>query len=127
MRAEIGYALSSDALGLGRFRDKYSAKMAATPDAHAFDIVSAPLAASGDEFATVAHAAASPDTLETFLREMKARYPDSNAAAPPTELPPPPAPPSASSTPPDTLPAVPDLPGLGPVPPARAAGRSAMR
>ena len=50
MRAEIGYALASDQLGLGRFRDKYAAKMAATPDAHAFQVVSAPLGASGDEF-----------------------------------------------------------------------------
>ncbi len=66
-----------DQLGLGRFRDKYAAKMAATPDAHAFQIVSAPLGSSGDEFAAVAHAAASADTLETFLREMKTRYPDS--------------------------------------------------
>ena len=76
MRAEIGYALSSDELGLGRFRDKYAAKMASTPDAHNFQIVSAPLASSGDEFAAVARAAASADTLETFLREMKSRYPD---------------------------------------------------
>ena len=78
MRAEIGYALSSDELGLGRFREKYAAKMASTPDAHNFQIVSAPL---GTERRRIrrhgAHAAASADTLETFLREMKARYPDS--------------------------------------------------
>jgi tetratricopeptide (TPR) repeat protein len=128
MRAEIGYALSSDQLGLGRFRDKYAAKMAATPDAHAFQVVSAPLGASGDEFTTVAHAAASTDTLETFLREMKASYPDSSAVAPANEPPPPPlAPPSASSAPPQTQPALPDLPGLGPVPPPSAAGHTAMR
>ncbi len=48
LRAEIGYALAEDKLGLGRFRDKYAAKMAATPDARAFDIVSAPLGTSGD-------------------------------------------------------------------------------
>ena len=128
MRAEIGYALSSDQLGLGRFRDKYAAKMAATPDAHAFQVVSAPLGASGDEFTTVAHAAASTDTLETFLREMKASYPDSSAVAPANEPPPPPlAPPSASSAPPQTQPALPDLPGLSPVPPPSAAGHTAMR
>ncbi|MFZ0375059.1 MAG: tetratricopeptide repeat protein, partial [Xanthobacteraceae bacterium] len=109
MRAEIGYALSSDQLGLGRFGDKYAAKMAATPDAHAFQVVSAPLGASGDEFTAVAHAAASTDTLETFLREMKASYPDSSAVAPANEPPPPPLePPSASSAPPQTQPAPPD-------------------
>ena len=128
MRAEIGYALSSDQLGLGRFGDKYAAKMAATPDAHAFQVVSAPLGASGDEFTAVAHAAASTDTLETFLREMKASYPDSSAVAPANEPPPPPLePPSASSAPPQTQPAPPDLPGLGPVPPPSAAGHTAMR
>ena len=128
MRAEIGYALSSDELGLGRFRDKYAAKMAATPDAHAFQVVSAPLGASGDEFTAVAHAAASTDTLETFLREMKTNYPDSSAVAPENEpLPPPLQPPSASSAPPQTQPAAPDLPGLGPLPPPSAAGHTAMR
>ncbi len=130
MRAEIGYALAADSLGLGRFRDKYAAKMAETPDARAFEIVSAPLGTSGDEFATVAHAAASVDTLETFLRDMKASYPDSSAISPATQPPPPASPngpsaPSASASPPPvTLPAEPVVP---PVPPARASGRTAER
>ena len=127
MRGGVGYALASDSLGLGRFREKYAAKMAATPDAQNFNIVSAPLGADGDNFAAVAHAAASVDTLETFLRDMKTRYPDSSAVAPPSE-PPPPEAPSASSAPPQTLPALPDLgPDLGPLPPARAAGHTAER
>ena len=96
LRAEIGYALAEDSLGLQRFRDKYAAKMAGTPDARAFEIVSAPLGTSGDEFAAIAHAAAAVDTLENFLRDMKARYPDSGAISPPRE-PPPPAPPGAPS------------------------------
>jgi hypothetical protein len=58
LRAAIGYALGEDALGLARFREKYAAKMAATPDARAFEIVSAPLGASGAEFRDIAHAAA---------------------------------------------------------------------
>ncbi len=41
LRAEIGYALADDKLGLGRFREKYAAKMAETPDAHDFEVVSA--------------------------------------------------------------------------------------
>ncbi len=127
MRGGVGYALASDSLGLGRFREKYAAKMAATPDAQNFAIVSAPLGADGDNFAAVAHAAASVDTLETFLRDMKTRYPDSSAVAPPTEPPPPDAP-SASSSPPQTQPALPELgPDLGPLPPARAAGHTAER
>ncbi len=132
MRAEIGYALAEDSLGLGRFRDKYAAKMAATPDARAFEIVSAPLGTSGDEFGTIAHAAASVDTLDNFLRELRTRYPDSNAISSGTD-PPPPAPPTAatantpaasSSAPPATVPAEPVLPAI---PPARAAGHTAER
>ena len=144
LRAEIGYALGEDKIGIGRFRDKYAAKMAATPDARAFDIVSAPLGTSGDEFGAIAHAAASIDTLEGFLRDMKARFPDASAISSATEPPPPaaapgagaaatPAAPSPSAStdappvaaqPPATVPAEPVLPA---VPPARAAGHTAER
>jgi hypothetical protein len=68
LRAAIGFALCEDALGLGRFAEKYAAKMAATPDARSFEIVSAQLGVSGVEFREIAHAAASVDTLEGFLR-----------------------------------------------------------
>jgi tetratricopeptide (TPR) repeat protein len=119
MRAEVGYALAQDQLGLGRFRDKYAAAMAATPDARPFAIVSAPLGTSGEEFTAVAHAAASTDTFETFLREMKARYPEAQAAPPPPD-PAAAAAPSASSSP---LPPDPQMLA----PPARASGRTAMR
>jgi hypothetical protein len=117
LRAEIGYALAEDNLGLGRFREKYAAKMANTPDAHAFEIVSAPLGASGTEFAAVAHAAAAGDTLDGFLRDMQARYPDMSDAPPNS------APAASSGAPAEAPP--PDI--LSPVPPARAAGRTALR
>ena len=113
LRAEIGYALSSDALGLARFREKYAAKMAQTPDAKVFEVVSAPLGSSGDQFAVIAKAATSIDTLDGFLRDMKARYPESSAASvampapmtaapatPPTASVPGGAPPQASTQPP---------------------------
>jgi hypothetical protein len=116
LRGEIGYALGDDALGLGRFREKYAAKMAATPDAHDFDIVSTPLGTSGAEFAAIAHAAASADTLESFLRDMKARYPDPGIAE---------ASPQGATTPPPT--ATPLDSALPPMPPPRAAGRTASR
>ncbi|HMG78729.1 MAG TPA: tetratricopeptide repeat protein [Xanthobacteraceae bacterium] len=121
LRAELGYALGEDTLGLGRFREKYAAKMAGTPDAHAFDVVSAPLGTSGTEFAAIAHAAAAVDTLDGFLRDMQARYPDASAAPPNAG---PPASPDApqAATP---APAVPPMPSI--VPPARAAGRTALR
>jgi hypothetical protein len=119
LRAEIGYALSSDSLGLDRFREKYAAKMAETPDSRVFDIVSAPLGTSGDQFAAIAHAATSIDTLEGFLREMKARYPDVVASQPVASAPTGTAP-EASSQPPETRPAAPALP------PTKPSGRSAQ-
>jgi hypothetical protein len=115
LRAELGYALGEDTLGLGRFREKYAAKMAGTPDAHAFEVVSAPLGTSGAEFAAIAHAAAAVDTLDGFLRDMQARYPDSGTA------PPDPAPPQAAAP----APAAPAE--ASPVPPSRASGHTAQR
>jgi hypothetical protein len=84
LRAAIGYALDEDTLGLERFREKYAAKMAQTPDAHAFEIATMPLGTGGTEFRDIAHAAASVDTLEGFLRDMLARYPESSAPPPPS-------------------------------------------
>jgi hypothetical protein len=116
LRAELGYALAEDTLGLGRLREKYAAKMAGTPDAHAFEIVSAPLGTSGSEFAAIAHAAAAVDTLDGFLRDMQARYPDASAA------PPDPAPPQAAA------PVTPAAPAETPAAlPPRASGRTAQR
>jgi tetratricopeptide (TPR) repeat protein len=109
LRAEIGYSLSDDKLGLGRLREKYAAKMAETPEAHDFEVVSRPLGSGGDAFATIAHAATSGDTLENFLRDMKARYPETGAASPGNEpqpaAPAKPGTPSVSASPPQTRPA----------------------
>ena len=121
LRAELGYALGEDTLGLGRFREKYAAKMAGTPDAHAFEVVSAPLGTSGTEFAAIAHAAAAVDTLDGFLRDMQARYPDASAAPPATSQPAPPDAPQAATP----APTVPPMPSI--VPPSRASGRTALR
>ena len=73
-------------------REKYAANMADGPDRRAFDVVSAPVGTSGQEFQDVARRVASVDTLNTFLRDMRARCPDAGllpddsaakAAAPP--------------------------------------------
>jgi len=132
LRAEVGYALGEDTLGLDRFRGKYAAKMAQTPDGHAFEIVSSRLGTSSAEFSAIARAAASFDTLDSFLRDLQARYPDTGPnATPAQELSPSAAAPAASGKaaasadgpvrnplPPEPLP---------PILPARAAGRSAQR
>lgn len=83
IRAAIGYALADDGIGSARLREKYGPKMSEGADRLAFDIASQPAAASSAEFAQIAKMAASVDTLEGFLREMKARFPDSMAKAGP--------------------------------------------
>lgn len=110
LRAEIGYALADDKLDIQRFRDRYAPKMVGTPDAHAFEIVSAPLGSAGDDFAAIASAAAASDTLDDFLHDMKARYAESNpvSSGPPDYAPETPAKPVVS--PPQTRPAMPASP-----------------
>ena len=76
LRAAIGYALGDEPIGLGRLREKYAAKLADTPDRHAFEVVSAPTGADGKEFKDVARAVAGMNTLDSFLRDMRTRYPD---------------------------------------------------
>ena len=122
LRAEVGYALGEDQLGLDRFREKYAAKMAQTPDARAFQVASAPLKASSEEFTGIAHAAAAADTLQGFLRDMQARYPEPDPSPP--ESPPVHEPKPAAS---NGLPSAAQLMPAAPVPPARAAGRTAQR
>lgn len=79
IRAVVGYALAEDALGLARFRDKFAPLMADGTDKIAFDTASLPASGSNSEFAAIAKMAASIDTLDGFLREMKARFPEAGA------------------------------------------------
>ncbi|MBI2715287.1 MAG: tetratricopeptide repeat protein [Rhizobiales bacterium] len=76
LRAAIGFALGEEPIGLERLREKYAVKMADGPDRRAFDVVSAPVGTDGQEFQNVARRVASVDTLNTFLRDMRARYPE---------------------------------------------------
>jgi tetratricopeptide (TPR) repeat protein len=78
IRAVVGYALADDALGLARFREKYAPLMNGEADKLAFDIASKPANGSSAEFAQIAKMAASVDTLDGFLREMKTRFPDAS-------------------------------------------------
>jgi hypothetical protein len=82
LRGAIGFALAEDSIGLGRFREKYAAKMAEGPDGNAFQIVSSPAAASAPQFRDVAKAVATIDTLDGFLRDIRARFPQSGATGP---------------------------------------------
>ena len=95
LRAAIGYAIADDAIGLGRFREKYAAKMMEGPDRRAFEVATSLLATAGEEFRDVVRRIASIDTLDGFLRELSVRYPETG---------------SFSSTPSAAAPAVPTLP-----------------
>src|SRR5437763_3260174 len=81
LRAVVGYALAEDRIGLVRFREKFAPLMSGETDRLAFDTASKPGAALSAEFAAIAKMAAGVDTLEGFLREMKARFPDDVAKA----------------------------------------------
>lgn len=82
VRAVIGYALSEDALGLARFREKYAPLMNGSADKLAFDTASKPTAGNSAEFEQIAKMAAKVDTLSGFLREMSSRFPGATANAP---------------------------------------------
>ncbi len=79
MRAAVGYALGEDAMGLARFRERYLSKMGEGPDARAFEVVTAPIEPTGTEFGAIARSIAAVDTLESFLRDLRARYPETGA------------------------------------------------
>jgi tetratricopeptide (TPR) repeat protein len=81
IRAVIGYALAEDGIGLARFREKYAPLMSGDADRAAFETASKPTATSSTDFADIAKMAASVDTLDGFLREMKTRFPDATAKA----------------------------------------------
>jgi tetratricopeptide (TPR) repeat protein len=76
LRAAIGYALGEEPIGLSRLREKYEAKMADGPDRRAFDVVSTPIGTANAEFQDVAKKVTSVDTLDAFLKDMAARYPE---------------------------------------------------
>ncbi len=80
LRAAIGYSLANESISLGRLREKYAAKMADTPDRHAFEVVSAPTGPGGTEFQDIARAVSGMDTLDAFLGDMRKRYPDTGTA-----------------------------------------------
>jgi len=76
LRAAVGYALSEDAIALDRLRIKYAPKMPEGPDRRAFAVVTAPFNSKAAEFGEVAKMVAGSDTLDAFLRDIRARFPD---------------------------------------------------
>jgi tetratricopeptide (TPR) repeat protein len=129
LRAGVGYVLGEDPIGLGRLRERYAAKLDDGPDGRAFEVVTAPVGALGDlqtekaddaEFRAIAHAIASIDTLDAFLRDMHARFPQ--GAAPAGQAASPAAPASGKPDAPATA-----LPAPTATPPPPPTGRTASR
>jgi hypothetical protein len=112
LRAAAGYALAGDTLGLARFRERYVGKMGGGSDRRAFDVITEPVDASGADFRAAAHSVAAVDTLAAFLRDLRARYPQTGG------LPPNPSPPPADNPPTGSL---------VPRPPLKPVGRTATR
>lgn len=110
IRAAIGYALAEDAIGLARFREKYNPKMDGGNDRAAFDLAAKPAKANSADFARIAKMAATIDTLDGFLREMRVRFPDAMARA---KLPP------EIKTDPNPTGSLPAIKGVRPVAAAR--------
>jgi hypothetical protein len=71
LRAAVGYNLGDDKIGLGRFKEKFAPGMMQSPDRHAFEVVTSPMAASMDEFNAIARSIAAVDTLGQFLRDIR--------------------------------------------------------
>jgi len=107
IRAVVGYALAEDVIGLARFREKYTPLMSGDADRAAFDIASKPVGARSADFAQIAKMAASVDTLDGFLREMRTRFPDATARATTPGMP------KADPLPTGSLPAIAGLKPLG--------------
>jgi len=73
LRAALGYNLGEDQIGLDRLKEKFGPAMLQSTDRRAFEVVTAPLQGSDEEFRDVARAIAATDTLDRFLRDIRAR------------------------------------------------------
>jgi tetratricopeptide (TPR) repeat protein len=71
MRSAIAYSMADDMFGLKRFREKFAAKMAQSPDASAFDAVTMTIDRRTLQFRNLAKAVASIDTLDRFLGDFR--------------------------------------------------------
>jgi len=111
LRTAIAYALANDQLALDRLRTKFSAKMNNSPNARAFEVVTAPIQTQGAEFRSLAKEIASVDTMRSFLDEYRQQYltkpPKAAPAKPGTNAPPGPAADAAKPKPNDVASAEP--------------------
>jgi tetratricopeptide (TPR) repeat protein len=81
MRAGVSYVLAEDRIGLDRLRQKYLAKMAASIDGSAFDIVSTTKQDKPQAFREITRSLVAGSTLSEFLDIYRKRYPEAAGAA----------------------------------------------
>jgi hypothetical protein len=74
MRAAVAYSLANDEASLDRVRERFGAKMKASPDGSAFAVVAQRIDAHGAAFRDQAAQIASIDTLQTFMKDFRKRY-----------------------------------------------------
>ena len=74
MRASVGYSLAGDAASLERLRTRFDTKMANSPDAKAFAMITHTPDVSSEDYKTFVKRLASVDTLDAFLKDFKSRY-----------------------------------------------------
>lgn len=86
LRTAIAFTFSENANGLAALRKDWGPAMAASPDADAFEVVSAGVETNGAELREVARNIARTDLLDRFLRDLRAKM--SAPAAPASPAPP---------------------------------------
>jgi tetratricopeptide (TPR) repeat protein len=83
MRAAAARLFAADEAGLTALKDRFGTRMAETPDAAAFELVTSRPDASGGEIAQVARAIAQTELLTRFMDTLKARMTRNAAQSPP--------------------------------------------
>jgi hypothetical protein len=74
LRMAVAYSLANDEASLERLRKNFTPKMAATPDASAFAVLTQNIDMHGLEFRQAAAQIASVDTLTSFMKDFSKRH-----------------------------------------------------
>mgnify|MGYP001482876662 CR=1 FL=1 len=74
LKAAVAYVLADDEIGRNRLREKFTAKMASSPRASLFAVLTGPIDRNGDEFRTIAANIAAIDGMRAFLTDYRKQY-----------------------------------------------------
>ena len=81
MRLAVALSLAGDAQGIANVRRRYLAKMADSPDAHAFELLSKTIDNASTAFRELSGAIAQLDTIDAFLESYRATMADGGLSA----------------------------------------------